>query len=431
MSERYVVLGLARPRAAWFSEISRWATSSALPLEFVKCLTIDETRARLTSGRAWSSLLVDGNVPGLDRDLIDVATRAGAAVLVIEDPRAPRSWTDLGARAVLPPVLTRDDLLAALAEHARPVSRSAPRLDEPERPRPSPWRGALIAVTGTGGTGASTLAAVLAQGYAGDITQQGLVLLADLALHAHQAVIHDPGDVMPGLPELVEAHRLGRPDTSEVRSLTFPISDRGYQLLLGLRRHRDWSSLRPRAVDESLHTIRCAYRVTIADIDADLEGEAQTGSLDVEERNLLARSVTSQADVVVAVGRPGVVGVHKLASLVRDLVAFGVAPTRILPVINRGPAGRRRRSEAAEALAALVGPPGAELASTIVIPDRARLEEITRSGGRWPDSTARLLHRAVEAVHSRPVGTADDTRPPVRVVPGTLGHYSDLEVGEP
>jgi hypothetical protein len=430
VSERYVVLGLARPRARWFGEISRWATSAALPLEFVKCLTIDETRARLTSGRAWSSLLVDANVPGIDRDLIDLANGAGAAVLVIDDPRVPRSWQELGARAVLPAALERDDLLAALAEHARPVSRSAPRIDEPPSSHPPPWRGRLVAVTGAGGTGASTLAAMLAQGFAGDVTQQGLVLLADLALDADQAVIHDAGDVMPGLPELVDAHRLGLPEPDEIRSLTFHCPYRGYHLLLGLRRHRDWSSLRPKALDAALDGLRRSYRVVIADIDSDLEGEDQTGSLEVEDRNLLARRSVAEADAVVAVGAPGVVGIHQLARLLRDLVAHGVPPSRILPVLNRGPSSRRRRSELSHAVAAMAGPGAVELASAVVIPERKGVDSLIRTGGRWPDATARQLHRMVEAILDRPTDERIDPSGHVPVVPGSLGHYSDLEVGE-
>ena len=35
-SEHYVVLGAARPRAAWFADVGRWATSAALPVEFVR-----------------------------------------------------------------------------------------------------------------------------------------------------------------------------------------------------------------------------------------------------------------------------------------------------------------------------------------------------------------------------------------------------------
>jgi hypothetical protein len=430
--ERYVVLGLARPRAHWFSDISRWATNAALPIEFVKCLTIDETRARLASGRRWSALLVDGSVPGTDRDLLEAANEAGAAALVIADPRVDRAWEELGARAILPPALTRDDLLAALAEHSRPVARSAPRLEEPTPPVPSPWRGRLVAVTGPGGTGASTVAAMLAQGFGADVTQQGLVLLADLALDADQALIHDAGDIMPGVPELVDSHRLGRPEPDEIRALAFAADDRRYHLLLGLRRHRDWTALRPRAVAAAIDGLRCAYRIVVADVDPDLEGEAETGSPDVEERNTLARHAVAEADAVVLVGAPGIVGVHRLARLVRAVVATGVPSGRVLPVINRGPRGSRHRSEIAAALAALTGPTCDEMSSPITIAERRRLDELIRGGSRWPDAPARILQRAVQAVLDRPglAAGSPSSITPHRITPGTLGHYSDLDEAE-
>ena len=49
--ERYVVLGLAPARSAWFRSVGLWANSGALPAEFLKCMSAEEMRARL----AWSS----------------------------------------------------------------------------------------------------------------------------------------------------------------------------------------------------------------------------------------------------------------------------------------------------------------------------------------------------------------------------------------
>jgi hypothetical protein len=68
--DRFVLLGLARPRATWFSEVSRWATSAIVPAEFVKCVSAEEVRARLAVGRPWSAALLDGSLPAVDRDLL-------------------------------------------------------------------------------------------------------------------------------------------------------------------------------------------------------------------------------------------------------------------------------------------------------------------------------------------------------------------------
>src|SRR5689334_18166126 len=121
--ERFVALGLAQARSAWFSELARWSTSAMIPLEFVKCVTIEEVRARLASGRAFSALLIDSGTPGVDRDLIDESRACGCAVLVVDDGRHRREWTALGASAVLPATLTRADLLDALETHAMAIAR--------------------------------------------------------------------------------------------------------------------------------------------------------------------------------------------------------------------------------------------------------------------------------------------------------------------
>ena len=50
--ERYVALALAHVRSPWSTDVARWSTAGALPLELVKCLSVSEVRARLSSGRS-------------------------------------------------------------------------------------------------------------------------------------------------------------------------------------------------------------------------------------------------------------------------------------------------------------------------------------------------------------------------------------------
>jgi len=85
MSDRYVVLGLARVRSTWFREVSRWATAAAVPIDFVKCMSVDEVRAHLSSGRAFSALVLDAGLPGVDRDLVGLAHDLGSAVILVEE----------------------------------------------------------------------------------------------------------------------------------------------------------------------------------------------------------------------------------------------------------------------------------------------------------------------------------------------------------
>ena len=98
-------------------------------------------------------------------------------------------------------------------------------------------------------------------------------MLADLALEADQAMLHDAGDVVPGIQEVVEIHRTAVPSATDVRALAYTVADRNYDLVLGLRRHRDWVTIRPRAFGAALDGLRRAYKTVVADVSNDLEGE--------------------------------------------------------------------------------------------------------------------------------------------------------------
>lgn len=430
--ERFVVLGLAHPRAAWFAEVGRWATAAALPVEFVKCVSVEELRARLASGRPFSAALVDTALPGIDRDLLDRARSAGCPVLAVDDGRGGhrgRDWRALGADAVLSAGFERAELLDALNAHAEAITRGEIASAVPAPAPAATWQGRLVAVTGTGGAGTSTVAAALAQGLGDDPRHAGVTVLADLALHAHQAVLHDSGDVVPGLPELVDAHRYGQPSIDDVRALTFDVADRGYQLLLGVRRHRDWTTIRPRAAAAAVASLRRAYRVVVADVDADLEGEADVGSADVEERNALARTTVGQASVLVVVGQPGVTRLHALVRRVEHLLEHGARPSQVITVLNRSPRSPRARAEHTRALASLFAAVGGgdQLPSPLHLPERRGLDDLVRDARRLPPSIAGPVTAAVagllEQVGSsvNPSGDAE----PVPVAAGSLGPWSD------
>jgi hypothetical protein len=430
LGDRYVVVGLAHARASWFGDVARWATTGAVPVEFVQCLSVEELRARLGSGRPFSAVLLDGAVPGVDRDVADLARRAGCAVLVVDDGRAERDWLGLGASDVLAPPLAPARLRDALRAHATPIATGAVEGWSPP-PADVGWLGALVAVTGVPGAGVSTVAAALSQGLGDDPRNAGSVVLADLALDAQQAVLHDASDIVPGLPELVDAHRLGNPSPDEVRALTFGVTGRGYRLLLGLRRHRDWAALRPRAVEAALDGLRRSFRLTVADVSADLEGEAQCGSADVEDRNVLARTATASASVVVVAGRPGPTGIHRLLRIVDALLEHGVPATAIVTVVNRAPRGPRARAEITRAFADLAraSPGGARLAAPMFLPERRRLDDLIGDGHRLPAALAAPVTAAAVAF----LGVADGSgrmrsssaAVPVAVAPGSVPTWTD------
>lgn len=430
-AERFVVLGVAQVRSPWFREVARWATSAMLPVEFVKAMSVEEARVRLRSGRGYSALLVDDSLAGVDRDLVELAREGGCAVVVVDSGRSPRAWGELGASAVLPATFGRDELVQVLVQVATPITRTTGASPAQARDASLPgFRGRLVAVTGPGGTGRSTVAAAIAQGLGGDPRNLDLVCLADLSLHAEQAMLHGATDVVPGVVELVESHRAGAPSIDEVRRLTWHVAERGYHLLLGLRRHRDWTTVRPRAFAAGLDGLRRGFRVVVADVDADLEGEQTTGSLDVEERNALARTTVLAADLVVVVGLPGMKGLHSLLRTTRDLLAHSVPGDRLLPLVNRAPKGPRARAELTAAFGELLDGGGAAhgVPTPVHLAERRRLDEVLRDGARLPDAWLTPIAGTVQALLDR---AADEPAParedgellPVR--PGTLGSWTE------
>jgi MinD-like ATPase involved in chromosome partitioning or flagellar assembly len=303
---------------------------------------------------------------------------------------------------------------------------SLPVEDSAQPTVPVGWRGRLVAVAGAGGTGTSSVAVALAQGFADDKRYAGHVVLADLALNADHAMLHDARDIVPGVQELVEAHRSRRPGPEEVRRLTFDVVNRGYQLLLGLRRHRDWAVLRPRSFEAAIDGLRQAFRVVVADIDADLEGEAECGAIEVEERNVMARTVARQAEAVVLVGMPGVKGIHGLVRSVNEFRGHGVAPERILAVVNAAGRNQRARAEITRTFADLTRaandtPP---VVGPIFLAERRGLDELHRDGARLPGSLTGPVTNALHAILDRTGELATDTADPAPVAPGSLGTWA-------
>lgn len=421
--ERFVLLGLARPRASWFGEVSRWATSAAIAADFVKCVSAEELHARLSSGRRWSAVLLDGTMPVVDRDLLASARDAGCAAIVVDD-RDGRRWATLGAGAVLPSTFDRAALLDALRSVAVTV-RAPASLPDDMPDADIDHSGLVVAVVGPGGTGASTIAIALAEGIAATNRD---VVLADLARHAEQAVLHDVRDVVPGVQELVEAHRNGVPSERDVRNLTFSIVERRYSLLLGLRRGRYWPSLRPRALRAALGSLVSTFDAVVFDVTGDLETEDAAGSADVGERNLAAIEALRAGGVVVVVGRPGVKGVHALVRLVGDVVAAGVPAGRIVPVVNAAPRSPRTRAEIGSAVAELIRPAlgGGQAHDVVFAPYARGVDSALRDGARLPSALVRLSSTVLDAAQR--VGPAlRDDREPVAVVPGSLGSFTELD----
>lgn len=342
-SDRFVVVGVTRARARWVADLARWSTDGAAPIEFISCLTATEAGAVLGTGRRVSALLLDARGPGIDRDLIDAASNAGIPSMVVTDGSVHRDWDALGCAAVVDDRLDPRTLVDLLHRHSRPVSpaRRPGRSILGEPPRSS---GLVLAVTGAGGSGASTTAMALAQAAAGDGSgADGSVALIDGCARGSLAMYHHVGDVVPGLPELVEAHRSDRLDPDEVRSLMFEVPTRGYSVLLGRRRISDWVTLRRRSVDAAIDAMCRTCSTVVVDIDAQLDNQADTGSADVEDRHSVNLAAVERAHLILVVGRGDLHGLHGLTAVVEDLLDAGAPAHRLIPVISHAPRSTARR----------------------------------------------------------------------------------------
>ena len=389
--ERQSILLLAE-QAAWARRVLAWEDR----FDAHRCSSAEEARALLTGSRPWAALLIDAADHGADRDLIALAGRTGARPLVVHSPHVAVDWLALGAESVLPANFDLDDLSRAIAMTvgaARPEGEAHP----------------LIGVTGPGGTGASTVAIALSQGLA---ARTSSVLLADLRRNAELHVLHHLDADGPGIGDLVEAHRTSSPDPQALLRLS-PTVRRGYKVLPGLRRAVGWSSLRPRALAAAIDGLRAAYDVVVCDVDPDLEGEAEGGSFDVEERNALSRTAVANAAAVVVVGAPGAKGAHSLLRVLGELWSHGVAPDRTVAVVNRGDLTSLER------LGAALEHLGGQETARLLLPE-LELESLLLVDAHLPEGLVDpLVERVLPLLGGEPFTSA--SAEPERIEPGSLG----------
>jgi hypothetical protein len=418
---RYVLAGMARPRATWFPDVSRWANAGAIPAEFVKCVGPEDLLARVRSGRSFSAVLIDGGLPGIDRDLLSQAGSTGALVVVVRDPRITVDWEQAGADAVLDANFGPGKLLDLLAGTARLIPRT--NTEDPSlytESGDSPIRGHVITIVGGGGVGTSTVAMAVAQA-AGADGYYGNIVLADFCLRAELAMLHDTQVVTPGVQELVDAHRTSTLDADQLRQLCFAINGRNYDLLLGLRRRRFWTAIRPTAAATAFKNLSTCYGVVVVDADAEFDGESETGSMDMEERNVLARTAAQGADTVLAVGHASLKGLHTLTRVIGDLRDFGVTDATIQPIINQAPNSPKARAAYSAALYELLGGSGTQTATAppLFLPF-AQVDEAVRAVAPLPSALSDPLQAFLAARINSPLAPKASRTPWQRMRTGFL-----------
>lgn len=405
------VLGLAPARSAWFHTVERWSQSAMVPFEFVRCLTVDDLLRRVTDGADVA--LIDECVAGLDAEFIERLREAGCvAIIVTADPSHSGSAPH-GAPAVVSAPFERTHLLDLLEQK---INDRTARSDESIATETR--RGRIIGVTGAGGSGTSTMARAIAS----ELTDHGTVALVDAAPHADQALLHDLGDIVPGLPELVELHRNGRPDADDVAGRLWECPRHGYDLLPGLRRPREWTLLRRRPVEAMADSLCARYDFVVVDCDDDVDGERETGSIDIEERNLLARTFVLGADAIVLTTRADVTGLRRGVALTTSLVDAGVAPERIIVSVTGAPRTTRDRSRLSRELTLLLrGDAGIPVPTPVMVPHRRELAALDLDAAPLPRQYSASVVTALNDVLTR-VAPPTPSAPMLRaVVPGTLG----------
>ncbi|HEY5888289.1 MAG TPA: hypothetical protein VIT24_11210 [Acidimicrobiales bacterium] len=362
---RHRVATLGRPGPAWPRAIARWGSGATLPLDTTTCVSAEELRALLETATV-DLAIVEAGMPGVDRVLADAVRRAGAALAVVDGPGLDTTRDRLEPDAILAADFDPEALAAVLHGQARRRPGRPPQPVPADDPQPL---GRLVAVTGPPGVGASTVAQALAAHH----TRQARTLLADLALDADQHLRHGVRPGHDGVFELAEALRHAPP-----ADLVPPTADlvAGYDLLCGLRRRQEWTALSTVVADHVIEVLRRSHPLVVADVPADLDGRAESGSLDLEERNALARATLPVAAVVVVVGRWTTTGVHRLVRTLVDLNRHGIDHDRLQPVLNDAPTSAVRQALACRTLGAL-------------------LTEV--DGGPWRDPACLAHDRGVEA----------------------------------
>lgn len=431
MPERQAVLVLVAGRSGWHRSLAGLVDAALAPLALQRCLGADELLSQAASAAATGVAVVDASALGVGRDLFDRLRQLGWGTLVVDGERTARHWTTLGADAAVSP----DAPAAELARLALGIAKA----HASGRPREvaathAPWErlatsgsetaearrcGRLVCVLGPGGTGTSTVARAIAQA-AASREASPTVLLADFARRPHQALLHGSTRDGGGLDELLDHCRLSAPALDSVVATPPEV---GYHLLAGRRTPSAWASWGPFARQAALDALLGTYGIVVADCDGDLEGSAECGSPDVEQRHALQRACVNAADLVVAVGREGLGGLASLLQLLADIrrlrhddPPIGVVLRATAAPRSLGRASRRlvtRRSEAGE-LPGLVLPP-------IPLPE-VDIERSLVDGRHLPAALVRSCAPLVDALDELgPAPTRFGALEAAAVAPGSLG----------
>jgi hypothetical protein len=313
-----------------------------------------------------------------------------------------------------PPSL--QDLDGMLARHATPIGRIDDlRLGLRAEDGPAGWTGRMVAVTGPGGTGASTVARLLAAALADDPRMYSSVLLVDACLEADQAHMHGITDSQVDLQAAARAHRNGDPVDSELRALTFVPAGHRHRLLPGIRQRRDWPTIGGPSLEAALGNLRDHHLATIVDVDPYVDLAPTHQPVGPTTPGEPARIVFGMADLVLVVGRAGNDSVRSLARVRANLADSGLPAERVmeLPLTSSPAVGRLASRRAGRA---------ARRGQAVQSGDLSLDLPGTLDGS---DTAAHLADRVLTVLDRLPSRTQNQNE--VAVIAGSLGTTSDDE----
>jgi len=283
--------------------------------EVVCCRGQAELLALLQADATISSVLLDARAIGVDRDLFHHLEALQVRALVRDSEPARTDWMALGAQGVVSVIADEHVLAAVLRQAIGAADRWRPLPPFVSRPGGC---GPLIVVAGPSCRSTARLAMKVA---AGAVRPNPAlpVILTDLEVRGWLRDLHDaPGETV-GIQDLVDLHRTRVATRDEVAQLAPLDHDCGYRILFGVRHPRDWLALGPRSVRSALASLRHHAGALVAVVGDDLDGEAETGSADLEDRNHLARSAVLTADLILVAPAHTNAAAHAQAILLEDL----------------------------------------------------------------------------------------------------------------
>ncbi len=345
-TRRYVLLGLTAG-GTWPDVAERLVATRGTGDEFLVCDGRVDLLTRLGTGRPFSAALVDHRTVGLDREFVRRADAAGCPVILLGGPDDPVRTSSLGLAAHLPEPVTERDLADAISVHAVAIGRvdDLRLAGDGDATRSDRWTGRLIAVTGPGGTGASSVAGSLASGLAADVRLRGEVLLIDACLEADQAHLHGLQETTVDLQGATQAHRGGDPAGRALDGLLVSPAGHHHRLLPGIRRRRDWPTIGGPTLAATLRNLRDHHLATVVDVDPDVDLGPTHQPVGPATPGEPARIVLSLADLVLVVGRSAPSGSDDRATrrVLENLLEAGVPENRIVQLSLRPATGAERR----------------------------------------------------------------------------------------